>query len=527
MSLTSSLDFASYIYGVLDKKDKDSEQGKNLSASVIIPAHNEANHLYKVVKAQYSQTKAPKNVFVINDNSTDSTEEICQSLQREYPSLVYVHNQPAKGKARSIQAIVEEHYSDLGDVVYVNDGDLIPDKHCLEELLKGFDEPRVAAVTGLPRLISGGSLLSRTMTHGKEWQIQVLKWRKAGQVVRNGMFVLCGAEMAIKKDVLKKHPFPTRTKTEDLDYTWVLNEQGYKLNFQEKATCESYDVTDLKSHWNQTRRWHKGAWQAMYCHGKDLPKAKGLFYTTLVPFWAEAILYTGKMATLPFLYSYSPALLASLAAIELGVNVGITLASKPDYLKYLPASLLYQGMCFTSYLISGVETTIEKLKHQEDKWKNKWAKNVQVQQTNTSKKESFERDNFLFLTYNLENPSYRTLDHSYAAYNSVLLDQAQRASVKIKDPELKYQLNRAIKEFREKKPIQKLPEESMDYATALFWREQKLNPSGFDFYGEKISDKFYDKKVQDCYVHSKLPGSRAMLRRLIISGEIPYGGKDD
>jgi len=378
MSFTFSLDLASYIYHEMTRREE--KQGSidtsKLSASVIIPAHNEAENLERVVNAQYNQTKQPKSVVVINDNSTDATGEICESFQKKYSNFIYIHNVPSKGKAGSIQYVLKNHVDELGDILYVNDGDLIPDDNCLEELVNGFNEPNVAAVTGIPRLIGGGSRLSRAMTWGKNHQIQVLNWKKTGQTARNGMYVLCGGSMAIRKDVMIKHPVPTRTQTEDLDYTWVLNENGYKLKFQRTAGCETYDVTTMKDHWKQTRRWHKGAWQAVYCHGKELNKSKGLLYTTLIPSWAESILYIGELATINHFLPCSPEVLAGIFALQAGIGlVGLTLAAKPSYLRYLPESMMYQGMSIASYFISLTETTIQKVMHQEYKWGNKWDKN--------------------------------------------------------------------------------------------------------------------------------------------------------
>jgi len=375
MSLTLGIDFASFIYRKLNPIPEN-EETKNLSVSVIIPAHNEGKNIDAVVDAVYAQTLKPKNVMIVNDNSSDNTHERCLDIYSKYNNLFYIRNQINAGKAMSINYLVKKHYNELGDIVYINDGDLLPDPKCLEELVKGFYDDDVAAVTGFPTLIASGSFMSRQLTYGKEWQIKVLSFRKVGQAARNAMYVLCGAVTGYKKDVLVKYPIPTRTQTEDLDYTWVLLEKGYKLGFQEKATCVSYDVNGLKNHWKQTRRWHRGAWQAIYSHAGQLSNAKSLLYTTLIPFWAEAALFTAKTAALPMIYNYSPYIVGGLLAAEVAVNVGITLARDPKYLKYMPAAILYTGVCLASYLTSGIQTTYEKLTHQENKWNNQWNKNV-------------------------------------------------------------------------------------------------------------------------------------------------------
>jgi len=376
MSLTLGIDFASFVYRRLNPIPK-TEQTKQLSVSVIVPAHNEEKHIEDVVEAIFAQTIQPKNVFLVDDNSTDKTMEKCRELYNRHDTTTYyLRNKRNLGKAFGINYIVKKYYNELGDIVYINDGDLIADRDFLENLVKGFYDENVAAVTGFPTLIASGSLISRAMTYGKEWQIRILSFRKVGQAARNAMYVLCGACTGYRKDVLFSHPIPIRTQTEDLDYTWVLLEKGYKLGFQEKATCVSYDVTGLKNHWKQTRRWHRGAWQAMYSHAGALSEAKSLLYTTLIPFWAEASLFTAKVAAIPLIYSYSPYLLGGLIAADIAVNIGITVAKKPAYVKYLPAVLLYTGTCLVSYLISGIQISYEKLTHQEYKWNNTWNKNV-------------------------------------------------------------------------------------------------------------------------------------------------------
>jgi len=372
MSLSLGIDLSTFAYGKMMGLDSNKNNSNKYEISVIIPAYNEEKTIEGVVDAQYKQTKQPKNVFLINDNSSDSTHDICKCLEKKYNTFVYIKNDHNQGKADNINKIVSDYYDKLGEIVYINDGDLIPDKNCLEELIKGFDEPKVAAVTGFPRLIAGGSLLSRSMTWGKQWQISVLYFRKKAQEYRNAMYVLCGAVTAYKKDILKKIPILTRTKTEDLDYTWVLIENGYKLKFQKKATAKSYDVVGMKEHWKQTLRWHSGAWQSIYSHGKNLNKAKGLLYTTLVPFWLDAALFTA----LPFLYNYNSYVALGIVGIELISNLTTNLISSPKSLKYFPSAPLYTTMCFSSYLITAVKTTNEKIMHKEDQWRNRWEKQV-------------------------------------------------------------------------------------------------------------------------------------------------------
>jgi cellulose synthase/poly-beta-1,6-N-acetylglucosamine synthase-like glycosyltransferase len=376
MNLSFGIDFASFIYRRLNPIPH-AEKPKNLSISIIVPAYNEEEYIEDVVESLYDQSLQPKNVFVVNDNSKDSTHERCIELyNRHDTSMYYIRNKVNMGKAFGINYVVRNHYNELGDIVYINDGDVIAEKRCLEEIVNGFYQEDVAAVTGLPTLIASGSLISRAMTYGKEWQIKILSFKKVGQTARNGMYVLCGACTGYRKDVLFRYAMPTRTQTEDLDYTWVLIEKGYKLGFQEKATCVSYDVTGLKNHWKQTRRWHRGAWQAIYSHAGALNDSKSLLYTTLIPGWVDVAFFIAELAAIPLIYRHNPYLLAGFLAVDTAVNIGMTVAKKPAYVKYLPATMLYTGLWLASYTVSGIQTTYEKMMHQEYKWNNRWSKNA-------------------------------------------------------------------------------------------------------------------------------------------------------
>lgn len=55
---------------------------------IIIPAHNEAEFLEKTLDSVVSQSLAPKKVVVVNDHSTDDTENIIDRFASEYPYII-------------------------------------------------------------------------------------------------------------------------------------------------------------------------------------------------------------------------------------------------------------------------------------------------------------------------------------------------------------------------------------------------------------------------------------------------------
>jgi dolichol-phosphate mannosyltransferase len=77
-----------------------SEAGQGLKLSVVIPAHNEEGCVRSTVESLYQalvEAGIPHEILVINDNSTDATEEILRSLSQQLPTLRYVNNAPPNG----------------------------------------------------------------------------------------------------------------------------------------------------------------------------------------------------------------------------------------------------------------------------------------------------------------------------------------------------------------------------------------------------------------------------------------------
>ncbi len=66
--------------------------------SIVIPAHNEEGHIEKTITALtecLTQEAIHYEILIINDNSTDSTEDILQRLSNE--NVRYLNNEPPNG----------------------------------------------------------------------------------------------------------------------------------------------------------------------------------------------------------------------------------------------------------------------------------------------------------------------------------------------------------------------------------------------------------------------------------------------
>ena len=110
---------------------------------IIIPAHNETNSIALTLDRVGKQTLQPKRVVVVNDNSTDSTQEIVEGYTAKYKWIQLVNSKSSNEHLPGSKIInafykgfetLDENY----DVLCKFDDDLIFPNNYLEQLANHF-----------------------------------------------------------------------------------------------------------------------------------------------------------------------------------------------------------------------------------------------------------------------------------------------------------------------------------------------------------------------------------------------------
>jgi len=98
-----------------------------MKLSCVIPAHNEEECIRQTVEEIIAGLRDANIVFeiiLVDDNSTDSTPQITEDLERSYPEIVVVHRAPPAGFGRAIREGLDRV---TGDVVTTVMGDMSDD----------------------------------------------------------------------------------------------------------------------------------------------------------------------------------------------------------------------------------------------------------------------------------------------------------------------------------------------------------------------------------------------------------------
>jgi biofilm PGA synthesis N-glycosyltransferase PgaC len=323
---------------------------KNYSVSVIIPAYNEEDTIEDTVKAvmniDYSNIS---EIIVVNDGSKDYTLKILKSLKIKYKNLK-IFDKENSGKADSLNQAVKIC---KGELVAVVDADSYPEKDSFSKIIGFFDDSRVGAATV--------SCFARNRKNFLE-KLQVIDY-KAISFVRKllqyleSIYVIPGPlGMYRKKALLDIAGFDKNNLTEDIEATWHLIHNGWKIRMSLASQVSTTTPAKFKPWYAQRRRWAIGGLQCLNKYKSCMLK-KGMLGYFIIPFFGLG-LFLGLIGIAIFLYLFARRTISSflMAKYSLAVDVPLLTASEifitPSVLNYLGIVLFVMFLFFTFFVLS-------------------------------------------------------------------------------------------------------------------------------------------------------------------------------
>ncbi len=90
--------------------------------------------------------------------------------------------------------------------------------------------------------------------------------RTLQQLLGGAPFIISGACGMFRTDVLRKFGFSDRTKVEDLDLTWTLVANGYRIRQANRCIVYPQECNSPREEWRRWRRWIVSEHRSMYSY---------------------------------------------------------------------------------------------------------------------------------------------------------------------------------------------------------------------------------------------------------------------
>ncbi|MBI5803293.1 glycosyltransferase [Candidatus Pacearchaeota archaeon] len=255
---------------------------KNYTISVIIPAYNEETSIKETVESVLkSNYKNVLEVIVINDGSTDNTLEIVKDLGRKYPKIKILDKKNS-GKADSLNQALKIA---KGELVAIVDADSYPDSHAISSMIGFFDDEKVGAVTTRILVKNRDGFLRKMQAI--EYKVIAFTRKLLGFL--DSIYVTPGPLAIYRKSALLKiNGFDEKNMTEDIEATWHLLNDGYKIkmSFVAKSTTVAPDT--FGKWFKQRIRWNIGGYQCIMKYKNSWFK-KGVLGYFIIPFFAISL----------------------------------------------------------------------------------------------------------------------------------------------------------------------------------------------------------------------------------------------
>ncbi|HEY9811653.1 MAG TPA: glycosyltransferase family 2 protein [Halomicronema sp.] len=227
--------------------------------SLLVSAKNEEAVIDKLVEGlcnlDYPYDRY--ELWVIDDASTDSTPELLDKLQKEYPQLKVLHRNAGSsgGKSGALNQVIP---LTKGEFLAIFDADASVNRDLLRQVLPLFERPQVGAVQ-VRKAVSNPDV--NFWTGGQVAEMALDSFFQQQRTAIGGIGELRGnGEFIRRSALLRCGGFNEETITDDLDLTVRLHLDGWDIDFTLVPVYEE-GVTNVRALWHQRNRWAEGGHQ--------------------------------------------------------------------------------------------------------------------------------------------------------------------------------------------------------------------------------------------------------------------------
>jgi len=245
-----------------------------------MPCYNEGATIEKTVKSVLdSGYKNLKKVIVVDDCSKDNSYKIIKELEKKYPKVLAVQTPKNTGCAAGSKNYGAKFVDT--ELIGFSDGDSFIEKGSIDKLVGFFNDEKMGSVTCSVLVANRDKFIERVQSV----EYKVIKFSRKLLEFIDSIYVTPGPLGVFRKSAFDKiGGFDEKNLTEDIEITWHLQAEGYKVRMALLSRAYTVAPSTIKDWVKQRNRWNIGGLQTSIKYGRDWFR-KGMLGKFILPFF--------------------------------------------------------------------------------------------------------------------------------------------------------------------------------------------------------------------------------------------------
>jgi len=313
------------------------EPDKNYSLSIIIPCYNEGETIERTVKSVLDGGYTNlKKIIVVDDCSKDNSYEIIKSLAKKYPKVIAVQTPKNTGNAAGSKNYGAKFANT--ELIGFTDGDSFIEKGAIGKTVGFFNDEKVGSVTSSVLVYNKNNFLEKVQSV----EYKVIKFSRKLLEFIDSIYVTPGPLGVFRRSAFDKiGGFDEKNLTEDIEITWHLQAEGYKVKMAVPARVYTVAPSKFKDWLKQRNRWNIGGLQTIGKYNKDWFK-KGMLGNFILPFFVFSWVI-GFFGLFVFVYRFLKVLVFRIFSTTYSVQTQTALIRFED-INFTPNVLVFFGL---------------------------------------------------------------------------------------------------------------------------------------------------------------------------------------
>ncbi|MFA5061440.1 MAG: glycosyltransferase family 2 protein [Candidatus Pacearchaeota archaeon] len=232
---------------------------KNYSLSIVVPCYNEGESIGKNIESLLnSDYPGLKRIIVVDDCSTDNSYEIIRSYAKKYPQVMALQTPKNTGRAAGSKNYGAQFVDT--ELIGFSDADSFPRKNAISNMVGFFNDGQVGGVTSRVLVENRKNYLSRIQS--VEYKIIAFTRKLLGFL--DSIYVTNGPLSIYRKKAFDEvGGFDMKNLTEDIEITWHMVSNGWKIEMAIPAKVYSIVPETVRDWFKQRIRWNVGGIQTV------------------------------------------------------------------------------------------------------------------------------------------------------------------------------------------------------------------------------------------------------------------------